>query len=150
MKYLRYLLILILYSCTPAFAADKTVGDAANKVTDFAIQKVNGLIDAASKALPTATKYAMEVTSLNCLMKFIPLMILIPLFIISSYITYRFWKWFPTQRDESACIPIGVFTLFPLGLGIAICAIISDGWNWVCVFRPDLYLIHLAVQKVLG
>lgn len=151
-KFLLALSLLLLP--TVAFGADKDHpwGDAANKVTDFAISRMNSLIDATSKALPTVTKYAMEVVSLDCMMGLIHLFWTLPLCIIGWCYMIKLWKWCIKNLDDSGgatALIILIYTLGILALTIINLVTISNGWRWVCIFRPDLYLIHLAIQKVL-
>lgn len=160
-KFLLALSLLLLP--TVAFAADKDHpwGDAANKVTDFAISKMNSLIDATSKALPTVTKYAMEVTSLNCLFSILTGVLLLVAAGILAYLSYFGWRrCFSICKEKGDAywagheVPFGalggIAGIASCGLAISAGTQLFDFWSYVCVVHPDLYLIHLAVQKVLG
>ena len=126
--------------------------DASSRLTDFAIQKLNSTFDTVSKAMPTVTKYVLDVTSMNCLVNILQGLVMLIISGIMGYTALRLWKYGEegyTDRHEFSMIG-GVI----LGIGCVISLIISvviliDFWSWVGIFRPDLYLIHLAVQKVV-
>lgn len=152
----KFLLFLFLLFPTMAFASDKDHpwGDAVNKVTDFAIQKMNSLIDATSKALPTVTKYAMQVVSMGCLIDLI-YWVLFPIIgavSINYFIKYIKLAWIGGECHETF-IPYMLVTVLT-GVVSLIAVLVTlvglDLWKFVCVIHPDIYLIHLAVQKVLG
>lgn len=127
---------------------------STDKLIDFATKNIQDAINAAEKFLPTATKHVLQITSLNCVMNLLPLVYLIPLLVVFFVIS---WKLFIKIKDTKIYDKEFAWFLWGLGSfvlgGIIITAVLAltlNGWNWVCIFRPDLYLVHLAVQKVLG
>ena len=134
--------------------------DASSRLTDFAIQKLNSTFDTVSKAMPTVTKYVLDVTSMNCLVNILQGLVMLIISGIMGYTALRLWKYgeegytdsheFSTVSHEFSMVG-GVI----LGIGCVISLFISitwimDFWSWVGIFRPDLYLIHLTIQKVVG
>jgi hypothetical protein len=129
---------------------------ASDKIADFTISKLNSIFDTVSHALPTATKYALEVTSIDCL---VTILYGLEFTVLASVTTgFVFWGYRTARRIQlenhyddrevpyifgAVCGTIIGFILW----GVALSSLLNF-WAWVGIFHPDLYLIHLAVQKV--
>lgn len=148
MKRIAALALAVLAFSTPALA---DAPSNADKITDFAIDKLNAVFDGVSKAMPTVAKYALEVTSINCLIAVIQdfLLLLIPL--AFAIVARTCWQNKRAEEYSDWEIPAIIATVlaFLCGIGVII-NIVGDMWKFIGIFHPDLYLIHMALQKVTG
>jgi len=156
MKYLIGILVgicLALATMTYSHAATPTASD---KIVDFAIGKVNAVIDGAAKAMPKVTEYAMKVTSLDCL---VHICIGLACLFAAIGLTYILYKTIMLairleEENNEYFIPLflisGLGGLFTAGVYVNSFMYLTNFWKWIGIFYPDLYLIHLAVQKVTG
>lgn len=130
---------------------------AADKITDFALSKIQSVLDTTTKLLPTVTKYVMGVTSMNCLFSILSYFSLLIIgFVVIR--TARLWLRLDTDSDGNPLpwsrndFTPGFVVQYGIGcilLGFFIIAMFSSIWEFVCVVHPDLYLVHKAVEKVV-
>jgi len=130
----------------------------ADKLTDFAIGKLNAVFDGVSHTLPTVTKYALEVTSMDCLkVIFLGFFWLLLSGVVSVW-TIWFFKKMKAANNEAQTYDKGLpyvawalFGVIPLMIPVGVSlAYLLDFWAWVGIFHPDLYLVHMAMVKVTG
>lgn len=133
-----------------------------DKITDFAINKLNGLFDAVKTAMPTVTKYTLQATQLGCLADLLYGGALFILDLVSIGVFFWVINWFrkklkdnTIENDAEAPLAIVNFCLALVTGGASVILFIAslsyllDFWSWICVAHPDAYLIHLAVQKIV-
>lgn len=73
------------------------------------------------------------------------------------YIAYRIAKWDLLNNEDEKVGPQGMATTFlggPIGIGglILICvnaAMLLEVWLWVKLFKPELWLVHMAIEKIV-
>lgn len=131
-----------------------------SSLMSYAEQKLDGIIIAAQHALPIVTKYVLEVTSLDAasrlLVGFVWLIAAILLLVFIPWKRFITWSWKVTTSDwfDDAGWP-AVIVPAVASIPVLICldqalGTLLDLWNWVALFRPDLYLVHLAIMKVVN
>ena len=138
--------VLLGASVMPSWA------DASSRLTDFAIQKLNSTFDTVSKAMPTVTKYVLDVTSMNCLVNILQGLVMLIISGIMGYTALRLLKYgeegYTDNHGFSTIGGVFLSLVCIVSLFISITGIM-DFWSWVGIFHPDLYLIHLTIQKVV-
>lgn len=124
---------------------------ASDKITDFAISKIDSLVDTIQKTLPTISKYTLEVTKMDCISNLV-FLVLPPLATLIFFFLFRmFWSWHKEETCSDWEIPAGAFfILMVISSLITVLCILNSFWYFVCISHPDIYLIHLMVQRVLG
>lgn len=123
----------------------------SDKLTDLAVSKMNTVFDAAQHAIPAISRYTLEVTKIGCIAHLIgvliPLLISVPLYILF----HIFWGFHKKERHGDWELTAGIFFAgFLIAQSMFWILLFSSFWSFICLTHPDLYLIHLVVQKVLN
>jgi len=149
-------IILASLMAVPAMAAEKVEPTSVDKLTDFALDKMNAAFAAVQHALPTITEAALTVTRINLLQELAwtvsTLLLAGGLFIIS----YKLFAWGKkikaADRLNEDYLPVYIVATIVCGIGTAALIIgfvsLFNVWVWVGLFHPDLYIIHQVLEKV--
>lgn len=134
----------------------------ADKITNFALDKIQHLIDTASATLPKATHYALEVVSLQCIWNVSAWILSFVIFVLCLWLCLSSIKK-DVQIDESNRAKYGndrndncLYTIVAIVsgvIGVAAFGFTVFGfpyWSFIGINHPDLYVVHLALDKVLS
>ena len=129
----------------------------ADKITNFALDKIQHLIDAASATLPKATQYALEVVSLQCLISVLDWLVFVPfLLVIGLVVRWLYWKFKDYKAEDhwddgrwGYGVPAIILFVVWVGVFIAFLCTIPY-WSFIGINHPDLYMVHIAMDKILN
>lgn len=141
----------LLFVCTPIMAQTEPPPDpsAADRVVDYAIEKLDATFDAIEQATPAITEAALMVTRIELASHLaggvLGLIVLLICVTLCSRVWHRCWGPDPKAIDGVnivamiTCVPAFLFSLSLLNV-----------WNWVGLWYPELYLIRKAVEAATG
>lgn len=153
-----FALIAFLLIQFPAFAAEEAAKNptSVEKLTDFAIEKMNSAFDTIQKAAPVVTDAVLWVVRVNLLQAIAVSLLLL----LISIITFFIWKKFalpPLKEmakdrfDASFARSLMVILLIP-SIVLALIGVVrlANVWLWVGLWHPELYLIYETWEKVMN
>lgn len=127
-----------------------------DKLTDYLLNTLHTVGD----AIPKATEYALQVTSMGCQFNLITdaigvavgLMILLLTGITYKIYNQKIAKWWKTYDKEILAVLCAGTLLLSAMTGSAIIfnslSDLLDFWAWTCINHPDLYLVHQLLSKI--
>lgn len=111
-----------------------------------AIQK---FIEAATPVAIKAYEIGLMTLQVDAASQLIPALLVCPFMI---WLTYRIYKWDILEKKTAHEIS-GIFTCFGgascVGLFIWQATVLLNIWLWVKLFKPELWLVHAAIEKVM-
>lgn len=129
---------------------------STDKLTDFAIKQFTQLQDSVNHVLPTATKYVLETTSIDC---FLNLLVFWALLLIASVLWAIWFKYRKYEDHYSSALNKNVrqLTEGSQAVLVVISAITAltfilqffSTWYYVGWFHPELYLVHETMAKFI-
>lgn len=141
---------------------------------DQILKIIAGWLGNISSSIPYIKAAVLQVTSMNCLYNVlwggICFAICLILLGVGLFYLNKCTKWATVRNGENSehralkpndygyktfldtPICMAFFTSVALSIEFLVLALISltDFWQWTCIYHPDLYLVHLAAQKVLN
>ena len=130
-------------------------------LTQFAVGKLNQIFEAANKAIPKATALAVQVTWWDCFQNIMFGFLLLFFCIVLASVGFWAFKKFQvpvtkkyrsggTYSEKDECwfiviIPTAVLSFLSLLTSLHY---LIDGWAWIGLFHPDLYLVHEILKRV--
>lgn len=145
--------------------ADKAVtgvGKAAEAIANVdyspVMEKVGGfigqMIDAATPVAKQAYEIGLMTLQVDAAATLIPAFICMVLICVLGYVVYRVVKWdmkFSKLGDKGfpSFIAIVVYGTAFLTLFIGKASNLFSVWIWVKLFKPELWLAHVAIEKIL-
>jgi len=118
---------------------------ASDRLIDYGIQKLDGMIAATQKTLTVVTQTLLDVTKYDCLVNIGMGTTLFVFALITLWWTALLFKW---KVDEVVYFFLGV--LPTVILFVSSITYLLDFWLYICVAHPDTYLIHQALEKVVN
>jgi hypothetical protein len=123
---------------------------STDKLTDFAIDKMQHFFDSLNAAMPKITHAVLTVTQYDCAFNILTGLFLLIVSAIGIKAALYFWGKY--QPDEYSAYDFwAIATFIPSSVALVNSFVfLLDFWSWVGMFHPDLYLIHVALSKVTG
>lgn len=136
---------------------------SSDKLTDFAIDKMQHFFDGLNANMPRITHAVLTATQIDCVISILTGFA----YLAIAFIGF-FGMWFFIKQDlkefkvklekygqyaeykQQYMSRVLIFGALMAFFSMVSCVYLMNGWTWVGMFHPDLYLIHMALSKVTG